>query len=79
MREDMKHWTDQEEIQGGDKLEPYVVVEIGDAVRAFGGIRMPACYSAGPVSLRIRTRRKPRIRTCPAQATEGVRQAALSL
>lgn len=28
---------DQVEIQGGDRLEPYVLVEIGDAVRASGG------------------------------------------
>jgi len=34
-----KQWTDEVGIQGGDKLEPYVVVEIGDVVRAFGGIR----------------------------------------
>jgi hypothetical protein len=37
--EDMgKQWTDKVEIQGGDKLEPYVGVESGDAVRAFDGI-----------------------------------------
>jgi hypothetical protein len=32
-----KQWTDEVGIQGGNKLEPYVVVEIGDVVRALGG------------------------------------------
>jgi hypothetical protein len=32
-----KQWTDEVEIQGGNKLEPYVGVEIGEAVRALGG------------------------------------------
>lgn len=36
----MKQWTDEVENQGGDNLEHHIVVEIGEVIRAFGGIGM---------------------------------------
>ena len=36
----MKQWTDEVENQGGDNLELHIVVEIGEVIRACGGIGM---------------------------------------
>jgi hypothetical protein len=76
-----EQWTDEVEIQGGNKLEPYVVFEFGDVVRAFGGDMSERSYTR-PELFRIGTigtRREPRRRGCQARTSVVARHPALSL